>query len=131
MIQLLGITPAHGPEETPDDWWSCGDYHALNNKVFDQYPIRYTGFCFLHRWYNHLLKDRYGLALPLVLLGIRSAFKEGIACTNAQLVYEITLRLPGEFISTTCSTDIPDATSYVIPGLETQPQVLHHRHQWS
>jgi len=62
-------------------------------------------------------------ALPLVLLGIHSALKEGIACTSAQLVYGTTLRLPGEFFSAACSTDIPDATSYVAKLTSTMQQL--------
>lgn len=37
--------------------------------------------------------------LPLVLLGIRSAFKNDLNCTTAELVYGTTLRLPGELIA--------------------------------
>lgn len=37
-------------------------------------------------------------SLPLVLLGIRSAFKDDIKCSSAELVYGETLRLPGEFL---------------------------------
>ena len=62
-------------------------------------------------------------ALPLVLLGIHSALKEGIACTSAQLVYGTTLRLPGECFSAACSTDIPDATSYVAKLTSTMQQL--------
>lgn len=35
--------------------------------------------------------------LPLVLLGIRTAFKEDLQASSAELVYGETLRLPGEF----------------------------------
>lgn len=38
-------------------------------------------------------------ALPLVLLGIRSAFKEDINATTAELVYGEPLRLPGELLT--------------------------------
>ena len=37
-------------------------------------------------------------ALPLVLLGIRTALKEDISSTTAEMVYGTTLRLPGEFL---------------------------------
>lgn len=36
-------------------------------------------------------------ALPLALLGIRTALKADIGCSAAELVYGTTLRLPGEF----------------------------------
>ncbi|XP_034240084.1 uncharacterized protein LOC117644578 [Thrips palmi] len=38
-------------------------------------------------------------ALPLVLLGIRNAFKEDIQATTAELVFGEKLRLPGELIA--------------------------------
>lgn len=39
-------------------------------------------------------------SLPLVLLGIRSAFKEDLQTTSAELLYGEPLRLPGEFFNT-------------------------------
>ena len=39
--------------------------------------------------------------LPLVLLGLQSAPKEGLACAPAELVYSTTIRLPGEFFECT------------------------------
>ena len=39
-------------------------------------------------------------ALPLVLLGIRSAWKEGANTTPAEMLYGESLRLPGQFIPT-------------------------------
>ena len=38
-------------------------------------------------------------SLPLVLLGIRTAPKEDLHCSIAELVYGTTLRIPGEFFS--------------------------------
>jgi hypothetical protein len=38
-------------------------------------------------------------SLPLVLLGIRTALKEDLQCTAAELVYGVPLRLPGDFFS--------------------------------
>lgn len=48
--------------------------------------------------------------LPLVLLGIRSAFKESLQASSAELVYGEPLRLPGQFFHTTNpdSTDITE-----------------------
>ena len=51
--------------------------------------------------------------LPLVLLGIRSAFKEDLQCTTAELVYGTTLRLPGEFFNTTSNSTLPNQHAYV------------------
>lgn len=51
--------------------------------------------------------------LPLVLLGIRSSFKDDLQTSSAELVYGEPLRLPGEFFqpTDTRSTDISDFTS--------------------
>lgn len=40
----------------------------------------------------------WSVHLPLVLLGLRTAFKQDIGCSAAQLVYGAPLRLPGELI---------------------------------
>lgn len=52
-------------------------------------------------------------ALPLVLLGIRSALKTDLKCCTAELVYGTTLRLPGEFFEACPSSDLADPTDYV------------------
>ena len=50
--------------------------------------------------------------LPLVMLGIRSAVKEDMHLTSAEMVYGATLRIPGMFF-TTPSDPLPDPTEYV------------------
>ena len=51
--------------------------------------------------------------LSLALLGIRTALKEDVHCTAAELVYGTTLRLLGEFFSRTSYTVTSDPASYV------------------
>lgn len=53
--------------------------------------------------------------LPLVLLGMRSAFKEDLQTSSAELMYGEPLRLPGEFIhyQTPIDTKHSDVTEYV------------------
>ena len=48
--------------------------------------------------------------LPLVLLGICTTIKQDLKCTAAELVYGTTLRLPGEFFTST--TNHLDSISY-------------------
>ena len=48
-------------------------------------------------------------SLPLVLLGIRTALKEDLHCTAAELVYGMSLCLPGEFFSSSSLPSIPDS----------------------
>ncbi|XP_037564628.1 uncharacterized protein LOC119444275 [Dermacentor silvarum] len=44
--------------------------------------------------------------LPLVMLGIRSAIKEDLGCTAAEMVYGTSLRLPGEFFDPAPAPDL-------------------------
>ncbi|BHF70471.1 hypothetical protein SprV_0301352200 [Sparganum proliferum] len=49
--------------------------------------------------------------LPLVLLGIRSALKPDLDCSAAELVFGVTVRLPGEMISPTPQSAVEDPTN--------------------
>jgi transposase InsO family protein len=51
-------------------------------------------------------------SLPLVLLGIRSAFKDDLKSSSAELLYGEPLRLPGEIFAPTSEQDI-DFTDYL------------------
>lgn len=58
----------------------------------------------IERWHRSLKQAimchtsvHWTLALPSVLLGLRSAFKKDLNCSSAELVYGETLRLPGQF----------------------------------
>ena len=44
----------------------------------------------------------------MVLLGIRTALKDDLHCTAAELVYGVSLRLPGEFFSPSSPTLLPE-----------------------
>lgn len=52
-------------------------------------------------------------SLPLVLLGICTALKEDISATAAEMVYGMTLRLPGEFFTSSPPSSVIDPTDYV------------------
>ncbi|BHF82160.1 hypothetical protein SprV_0802529700 [Sparganum proliferum] len=56
------------------------------------------------RWSDHL---------PLVLLSLRSTLKADIGCTAADLVYGISLRLPGELVSPSKTPTFFEPCSYV------------------
>ncbi|XP_026331379.1 uncharacterized protein LOC113238759 [Hyposmocoma kahamanoa] len=51
-------------------------------------------------------------ALPLVLMGMRSSWKEDIDSTPAELVYGETIRLPGQFLSSNDDFTTSDITQY-------------------
>jgi hypothetical protein len=55
--------------------------------------------------------EHWAEALPLVLLGIRSAWKDDLKASSAELVYGSPLRLPGDFFpphAPTAPTSRPD-----------------------
>lgn len=70
-------------------------------------------------------------SLPLVLLGIRSAFKEDLQASSAELVYGEQLRLPGEFFGdkianyTTDITDFSARMKFFVERLRPVP-TRHH-----
>ena len=57
--------------------------------------------------------DAWIETLPLILLGIRTALKEDLNATTAEMVYGTTLRLPGEFFSTSSATPLPDPSEFI------------------
>ena len=78
-------------------------YHPIANGMIERF----------HRQLKAALKchpqpDKWTDSLPLVLLGIRTALKQDLQCTSAELVYGTTLRLPGAFFSpASCTAEDP------------------------
>lgn len=69
-------------------------------------------------------------SLPLVLLGIRSAFKEDIQASSAELLYGEPLRLPGELLhpsENTCTdlTDFMARLRSIAQKMQPQPASRH------
>ena len=56
--------------------------------------------------------NKWADALPLVMLGIRTALKDDLQCTTAEMVYGSTIRLPGEFFEHHSTASIPDPLKY-------------------
>ena len=52
-------------------------------------------------------------ALPFILLGIRTAFKDNFGHSSAELVYGSILKIPGEFFSTSSPNSLPKHTTFV------------------
>lgn len=80
LSQLLGIKKSR-----------TSPYHPQANGLIEQF----------HRPLKSALKaydtDTWSTALPVLLLGFRSVFKEDLGSTTSELVYGKSLRLPGEF----------------------------------
>lgn len=77
----------------------------------------------LHRQLKGALKGHPHQEQTLVLLGIRTALKEDIGCTTAELVYGTIIRLPGAFFTPQPADNTLDPTSYVA-GLRSRMQAL-------
>lgn len=60
----------------------------------------------------HSQRERWLDLLPLVMLGIRTAYKPDLGCSAAEMVFGCTLRLPGEFFGSVIEVP-PSATDYV------------------
>ena len=93
-------------------------YHPISNGLIERF----------HRQLKAALKSQpdptqWTDALPMVLLGIRTAVKEDSHCTAAEMVYGTTLRLPGEFFDSTPTEQFADPASYV-SQLKTAMQQL-------
>ena len=58
--------------------------------------------------------DHWVEALPLVLWGIRSAWKEDLKASSTELVYGSPLRLPGELFALFPAEDT-DVTDFISP----------------
>ena len=68
-------------------------YHAMANGIVERFHRQLKAS--LRAYENNI---QWTEILPLVLLGIRTAPKEDLKGSSAELVYGTTLRLPGEFI---------------------------------
>nr|VZI46106.1 unnamed protein product [Spirometra erinaceieuropaei] len=65
---------------------------------------------------------------PLVLLGICSALRPDLDCSAAQLVFGVTVRLPGEMISSNPHSAVEDPTNllhHLRQFVRTLPRVPH------
>lgn len=70
-------------------------YHPQSNGIVERFHRQLKSALMAH------LPDSWLDVLPVVLLGIRTSFKEDIAASAAEMVYGTTLKLPGEFFSNT------------------------------
>lgn len=78
-------------------------FHPMSNGMIEN----------VHRPWKSALKahltDKWTEVLPVVLLGLRTTYRENLRATTAELLYGTSLRLPGEFFTRT-KTDVNAAT---------------------
>ena len=92
-------------------------YHPIANGMIERF----------HRQLKAALKahphpEHWVTSLPMVLLGIRSALKDDLRCTAAELVYGTSVRLPGDFFSPSPDS-AADPASYVTRLKATMQQL--------
>ncbi|CAL8102051.1 unnamed protein product [Calicophoron daubneyi] len=80
-------------------------YHPRSNGVVER----------MHRTLKAAIRSQetecWPELIPLVLLGMRTALKQDLKCSSAEMVYGTTLRLPGEFFSESSEPNA-DAPAY-------------------
>ena len=93
-------------------------YHPIANGIVERFhrQLKASLKCYLN-------PSHWTEALPMVLLGIRTALKEDLQHTAAELVYGTTLWLPGEFFDSTQDNNTTNPVSYVT-RLKTAMQEL-------
>lgn len=99
-------------------------YHPACNGLVERFHRQLKASITCHAQHNWIE------VLPFVLLGIRSAFKEDLQSSSAELLYGEPLRLPGEFFnpSTPCTSDLSDFTARLRSFAERLKPVPASRH---
>ena len=93
-------------------------YHPSSNGLVERFHRHMKASLTAHN------NPRWTEALPIVLLGIRTAVKTDLGCCTAELVFGTTLRLPGQFITPPSSSEPLDPSNYV-HRLKQTMQTLH------
>lgn len=130
------ITTDRGPQFTSSLWTALGRALGIDNRKTTAYHPQSNGMVErMHRQLKASLKARLTTPnwmdeLPMVLLGLRSAWKEDVGCSAADLVYGMSLSIPGEFLpepsrcvepSSAFIADLRHRMRNALP-----PPVLHH-----
>ncbi|XP_075990296.1 uncharacterized protein LOC142985941 [Anticarsia gemmatalis] len=83
-------------------------YHPQANGIIERVhrQLKASIMCHNGEWLS---------ALPLVLLGMRTVFKEDLKASVAEMLYGETLRVPGEIlVPNPCSVNFEDPTDFVV-----------------
>ena len=93
LMKLLGTKHIH-----------TTSYHPIANGLMERFHRQLKSALKAQQQSKHWVD-----ALPLVLLGCRTAIKEDLSCTAAEFLYGTTFRLPGEFVSPATQHDFNPA----------------------
>ncbi|CAK9801715.1 Protein NYNRIN [Anthophora quadrimaculata] len=76
-------------------------YHPAANGMVERFHRQLKSAIVCHA-------DGWAAALPVVLLGIRAAWKDDIKATPAEMLYGEPIRLPGELLTTRRTANVND-----------------------
>ncbi|XP_059061191.1 uncharacterized protein LOC131854085 [Achroia grisella] len=99
-------------------------YHPQCNGLVERFHRQLKAAIVCHA------NDQWTESLPWVLLGVRTAFKDELQASSAELVYGEPLRLPGEFFEATVpgTTDISEFSARLRKFAENIRPVPASRH---
>ena len=113
------ITSDRGPQFTSSLWSNLNKMLGIKQQHTTAYHPQANGMVErLHRQLKDSLKARttsphWMEHLPFTLLGLRTTWREEPGCSPAELVYESTLRIPGEFIDPTPPLSLQPSTTFL------------------
>ena len=138
------ITSDRGRQFTSQLWSSLNNLLGISTNNTTAYHPQANGLVErMHRQLKAALKARLNsptwmTELPMVMLGIRTAWREDIDCSPADLVYGTSLHLPGEFFQAPRTSTLPpgflhDLQETMQSVLPTKPNYhgehpTHHPH---
>ncbi|KRY47193.1 Retrovirus-related Pol polyprotein from transposon opus [Trichinella britovi] len=89
---------------------SASSYHPQANGIVERFHCHLKASLIAHM---HSAGVKWTTALPLVLLGIRTALKEDINCSATEMLYGSVLRLPADFFLGDATSSCSDPTAFV------------------
>lgn len=93
-------------------------YHPAANGIVERFHRQLKAAIRCHQ-------DRWTEALPSVMLGIRSAWKEDLGATTAEMLYDQPLRIPGEFLTSRAPQNDDSGAATFVKELRKRFQQLH------
>ena len=129
------ITSDGGPQFTSELWDQL--HHILGTKVYHTTAYHPQANGIVERFHRTMIMARLGEnpnwteELPVVMLGLRTAFKEDLGCSSAELVYGTHLRLPGGFFEAPGAFEHPWPIDFLaslrraMNNLRTTPVIRH------